>query len=321
MSPHKISDNHRHLMLSRFMMGNGVSIINMPFSGGQPKDGAELAPEMVEKAGLVDDLEHLGYDVKLIQNPEFKSRPSKEGPNQALMKNPLYVSNVTRQVRDAVQRELEQQRVVVNIGGDHSLAIGTVEGVQAVYDDACVLWIDAHADINTPESSPSKNLHGCPLSFSLGYAEPLPEEFAWTKRVIEERRLAFIGLRDLDPMERAFLRERNIAAYTMHHVDKYGIGRVVEMAMEHINPGKRRPVHLSFDVDACDPIVAPATGTRVPGGLTFREAMYICERVAESGTLVAVDVMEPLLGNEEEAKTTVDLARSIVRTSLGQTLL
>lgn len=305
------------------MEGNAVSIINMPFSGGQPKDGAELAPEMIEAAGLPEDLERLGYSVNVVQNPKFKSRPLKEGPNQALMKNPLYVSNVTRQVRNIVQQELEKQRIAVNIGGDHSLAIGTVEGVQAVYDDACVLWIDAHADINTPDSSPSKNLHGCPLSFSLGYAEPLPEEFAWTRRVIEERRLAFIGLRDLDPMERAFLRERSITAYTMHDVDKYGIARVVEMALEHINPGRRRPIHLSFDVDACDPIVAPATGTRVPGGLTFREAMYICESVAETGSLVAVDVMEvnPLLGNKEEAKTTVDLARSIVRTCLGQTLL
>ncbi|EPX72602.1 arginase Car3 [Schizosaccharomyces octosporus yFS286] len=314
---------HRLSMLNKFIQTNQVSIINLPFSGGQPKKGTEDAPELIEKAGIQSDLENLGYSVRYIQNPSFKTPPQIEGPSKDIIKNPQYVSDVCRQVRDTVKQELSQQRLVVNVGGDHSLGMGTIEGVQSVYDDACVLWIDAHADINTPESSPSKNLHGCPLAFSLGYVDPVPPEFAWTKRVIDEKRLAFIGLRDLDPQERAFLREHNIAAFTMHHVDKYGISKVIEMALEHINPGNRHPVHLSFDVDSCDPAVAPSTGTRVPGGLTFREAMYLCEATAETSTLVAIDVMEvnPRLGNEEDSEATVNLARSIIRTSLGQTLL
>jgi arginase len=132
------------------------------------------------------------------------------------------------------------------------------------------------------------------VSFVTGVMEPI-EVFSWVEKCLSFDRLAYIGLRDVDAGEKKILRDNNVACYSMHHVDKYGIGKVVEMALEKINPGLQKPIHLSFDVDAMDPSIAPSTGTPVRGGLSWRESMYICEAVAETGCLVAMDIMVWLL--------------------------
>jgi arginase len=133
----------------------------------------------------------------------------------------------------------------------------------------------------------------CPVSFVTGVAKSV-SAFDWVPTCLPFNRLAYIGLRDVDPGEKEILRRNNVAAYSMYHVDKYGIGKVVEMALDRINPGARRPLHLSFDVDAMDPTIAPSTGTPVRGGLSWRESMFICEAVAETGCLVAMDLMVTL---------------------------
>jgi len=152
------------------------------------------------------------------------------------------------------------------------------------------------------------HLHGMPVSFLMGLGSKIPE-FSWIKPLLTPDRIVYIGLRDVDPGEKRILREHNIKGFSMHEVDKYGIGKVVQMALDHVNPGRHRPIHLSFDVDALDPSVAPSTGTpvsivfknhpiailtigyQVRGGLTFREGHYICEEIAETGLLVALDLM------------------------------
>lgn len=150
------------------------------------------------------------------------------------------------------------------------------------------------------------NIHGMPVSFLLGIGEKIPE-FFWVKPLLKPQRLVYIGLRDVDVGEKRILRENNIKAFSMHEVDKYGIGKVVEMALDHVNPNRDLPIHLSFDVDALDPSVAPSTGTpvrhflsvsfeiliasQVRGGLSFREGHYICEAISETGLLVALDLM------------------------------
>jgi arginase len=135
--------------------------------------------------------------------------------------------------------------------------------------------------------------------------------------------LAYIGLRDVDQGEKTILREHNIAAFSMHEIDRYGIGSVVEMALDRVNPDRSKPIHLSFDVDALDPSVAPSTGTPVRGGLTFREGHYICERLYETGLLVAIDLMEvnPSLRDAADVQQTVAVGCSLVRAALGETLL
>jgi arginase len=134
--------------------------------------------------------------------------------------------------------------------------------IPRAYPDACVIWIDAHADINTPETTESGNIHGMPVSFLLGIAGDIPE-FSWVKPVLKPNRLVYIGLRDLDSGEKRILKQHGIKAFSMHEVDKWGIGKVVEMALDAVNPNRDLPIHLSFDVDALDPSVAPSTGTPV----------------------------------------------------------
>lgn len=199
---------------------------------------------------------------------------------------------------------------------------------------ACVIWIDAHADINTPSTTDSGNIHGMPVAFLLGIAGSVPE-FNWVKPVLKANKLVYIGLRDVDAGEKRILKENGIKAFSMHEVDRYGIGKVVEMALDAVNPNRDLPIHLSFDVDALDPSVAPSTGTPVRGGLTFREGHYICEAIHETGLLVAFDLMvqsylpcdhhyliglqevNPSLADEESVKQTVAVGCSLVRSALG----
>ena len=162
-----------------------------------------------------------------------------------------------------------------------------------------------------------------PVSFLTGLAKEDREDvFGWIKpeHMLSTKKLVYIGLRDIDSGERKILRENGIKAFSMHEVDKYGIGRVVEMALDHVNPGRKLPIHLSFDVDALDPSVAPSTGTPVRGGLTFREGHYICEAVYETGCLVALDIMEvnPSLADKASAEQTVAVGCSLARSALGE---
>jgi len=161
-----------------------------------------------------------------------------------------------------------------------------------------------------------------PVSFLLGLGNKVPE-FSWVKPLLKPENLVYIGLRDVDAGEKALLRDNKIKAFSMHEVDRYGIGRVVEMALDHVNPNRDRPIHLSFDVDALDPTVAPSTGTPVRGGLTFREGHFICEAIYETGLLVALDLMEvnPSLEDEASVKQTVAVGCSLLRSGLGETLL
>jgi len=140
--------------------------------------------------------------------------------------------------------------------------MGTISGTLNSYPEACVIWIDAHADLNSIETTETGNIHGMPVSFLLGIGSKV-EEFSWVKPLLKTNKLVYIGLRDVDAGEKKLLKENNIKAFSMHEVDRYGIGKVVEMALDHVNPNRDLPIHLSFDVDALDPTVAPSTGTPV----------------------------------------------------------
>jgi len=163
-----------------------------------------------------------------------------------------------------------------------------------------------------------------PVSFLLGLEKQEESSpFTWVKPALKTNKIVYIGLRDVDAGEKRILKETGIKAFSMHEVDKYGIGKVVEMALDHVNPDRKLPIHLSFDVDALDPSVAPSTGTPVRGGLTFREGHYICEALYETGLLVAVDLMEvnPTLADQVSAEQTVKVGCSLIRSALGETLL
>lgn len=299
-----------------------AAIVGCPFSGGQAKVGVDKGPIHLVEEGLIQQLSALGWNVQFDGHHQFEEISAADDPPRGKLKNPRFVARVCESVAQVVAGHAKNGKLPVVLGGDHSLAMGTIGGSLEAHPDACVIWIDAHADINTPETTDSGNIHGMPVAFLLGIAGAVPE-FTWVKPVLKPNRIVYIGLRDVDPGEKRILRENGIKAFSMHEIDKYGIGRVVDMALDAVNPNRDLPIHLSFDVDALDPSVAPSTGTPVRGGLTFREGHYICEAIHETGLLVALDLMEvnPSLSDEESVKQTVAVGCSLVRAALGETLL
>jgi len=274
------------------------------------------------EAGLVSQLENLGWKVSFDGHHQFEAIDTANDPPIGILKNPRFVSRISKFVANVVGGHIANGELPVTLGGDHSLAMGTISGTLSKHPDACVIWIDAHADINTVESTESGNIHGMPVSFLMGLGQKV-EEFSWVQSILKPKNLVYIGLRDVDAGEKKILRENNIKAFSMHEVDKYGIGKVVDMALDHVNPDRNKPIHLSFDVDALDPSVAPSTGTPVRGGLTFREGHYICEAIYETGLLVALDLMEvnPSLADAVSVTQTVAVGCSLLRSALGETLL
>jgi len=299
-----------------------LALVGCPFSGGQPKAGVDEGPIRLVEAGLVNQLKELGWDVKFDGHHQFEEHNNLDDPPIGILKNPRTVSRVTKAVANVVGEHAKSGVLPVTLGGDHSLALGTISGTLEAFPNACIVWVDAHTDINTIETTESGNIHGMPLSFLLGLGSK-EKEFDWVKPDLKPERLVYIGLRDVDAGEKKLLRDNNIKAFSMHEVDRYGIGKVVEMALDHVNPNRDSPIHLSFDVDALDPSVAPSTGTPVRGGLTFREGHYICEAIYETGLLVALDLMEvnPSLAEVGDVERTVAVGCSLVRAALGETLL
>ncbi|KAF2477853.1 Ureohydrolase [Lindgomyces ingoldianus] len=307
-----------------------LGIVAVGFSGGQPKPGVDAAPMALIEAGLIQQLEEdLEFDVAFDdQVHSYAEIVPAEDPPYRNMKRPKFVSAVTKEVSNQVYNHSKNGKLVLTLGGDHSIAIGTISGTaRAIRErlgrDLAVIWVDAHADINTPETSESGNIHGMPVAFLTGLATEEKEEmFGWLKEHhrISTKKLVYIGLRDIDKGEKKILKEHGIKAFSMHDIDRHGIGKVMDMVLGWI--GSDTPIHLSFDVDALDPMWAPSTGTPVRGGLTLREGDFIAECVAETGSLVALDLVEvnPSL-DEQGASDTVRAGCSIVRCALGDTLL
>lgn len=307
-----------------------MGLVAVGFSGGQPKAGVDAGPKALLEAGLIQQLEedlefNVSYDDQVHAYSELlpESDPDYRG-----MKRPKFASAVTKQVSEQVYSHAKSGKLVVTLGGDHSIAIGTISATarairERLNRELAVIWVDAHADINTPETSDSGNIHGMPVAFLTGLAtEEREDVFGWLKEHhrLSTKKLVYIGLRDIDKGEKKILREHGIKAFSMHDVDRHGIGKIMDMALGWI--GSDTPIHLSFDIDALDPIFAPSTGTAVRGGLTLREGDFICECVAETGSLVALDLVEvnPSL-DEHGANDTIRAGLSLVRCALGDTLL
>jgi arginase len=308
-----------------------LGVVAVGFSGGQCKPGVDAAPTALVSAGLLDQLrDDLGYTLHgdTTVNNYNELQPASDEPHRG-MKNPRAVSKVTDILSKQVYEQAKQGRFVLTLGGDHSIAIGTIAGTaKAIRErlngrEMAVIWVDAHADINTPETSDSGNVHGMPVAFLTGLARSDHKDiFSWLQQdqLISVTKLVYIGLRDVDRGEKLLLRQHGIKAFSMHDIDRHGIGRVMEMALGHI--GSDTPIHLSFDVDALDPQWAPSTGTPVRGGLTLREGDYIAECVHETGQLVAMDLVEVNPSLEVAgASETVRAGVSLVRCALGDTLL
>jgi arginase len=221
-------------------------------------------------------------------------------------------------VAELVARSLDEGFAPLVLGGDHSVALGTLGGLAQRYGAGGVLWIDAHGDLNRPETSPSGNVHGMPLAAALGLAGPEFESASWPLPAVDAGRVALVGVRRLDRGEVELLRQLKAQVYTMSEIDKVGIERAVRQSLAHVaGPGF---VHVSLDMDALDPDIAPGVGTPVRGGLSYREAHLALELVAESGLSTSLEVVEvnPILDRENE---TAKLAVELVASALGERIL
>ncbi|CDO95237.1 unnamed protein product [Kluyveromyces dobzhanskii CBS 2104] len=311
-----------------FFENKKAGLILAPFSGGQPKSGVENGPKYLMKQGLRADIEALGWETSVeepLQGRDFETGKNDETDVYGIMKRPKLVGDATQLIYESVKKVANENKMPVTLGGDHSIAIGTVSGVLDKYPNAGLLWIDAHADINTCASTESGNIHGCPVSFLMGLnGESTPPPLQWVPKCLDPKKIAYIGLRDIDAGEKKILKENGIASFSMYHVDRYGINKVIEMALEAVSPNGDEPIMVSYDVDAIDPLYVPATGTPVRGGLTLREGLFLVERVAETGRLVALDVVEcnpELAAHDGHVVDTITTGCAIARCALGETLL
>ena len=297
--------------------GKQVAIIGAALDLGAGRRGVDMGPSAIRYAGLHDRLNGIGYDVLDWGDVETAVLEATEETDESARYLPEIKAACGRVAR-LVELALEQGSLPLVLGGDHSVALGTLGGLARASGVGGVLWIDAHSDLNTPESSPSGNVHGMPLAAAIGLMDERFESDAWTLPAVEPSRVALVGLRSVDSQERDRIRELGIKAYTMSDIDRIGIERAIRESLTQIaGPGF---VHVSLDMDALDPEVAPGVGTPVRGGLSYREAHLALELVAESGLAGSLEVVEvnPILDREN---TTAALAVELVASALGKTIL
>ncbi|CAN9508836.1 unnamed protein product [Ophioblennius macclurei] len=300
-----------------------VGIIGAPFSKGQPRGGVERGPDLIRATGLLRLLHEQGCAVKDYGNLRLEDGVADEEPLGGL-KSVRAVGSANRRLSDAVQAVKKNGHTSVMLGGDHSLAIGSIHGHTAAVGPLSVVWVDAHADLNTPLTTFTGNFHGQPMSFLLHelrrYIPRLPN-FSWLKPCLAARDLVYIGLRDVDAAENHILKLLGVKVFSMTEVDQLGVARVMEETCDYLCTRVKKPIHLSYDIDAIDPSVTPATGTPVVGGLTYREGVYIGEYLHQTGRLSGVDLVEvnPLRGRtEEEVRSTADTAVSVLLSCFGR---
>jgi len=298
-----------------------VGIIGGGYKGGQPISGVEGGPKAIRDAGLLPAIWKLGWEVEDFGDLEFQTIENDPTADNGV-KHPRQVGSACEKIFDTVYKHAVEGKLMLTLGGDHSLAIGTIAAACKAWKDTVVVWVDAHGDINTPATSPSGNIHGMPVAFLMGLVKGEVPGFEWLHPCLTPDRIVYIGLRDVDFGEKKILREQGIKVFSMTEVDKFGIGKVMEMALDHVNPKRDKPIHLSYDVDGIDPQVIPSTGTRVRGGLSYREARHICEAVSETGRLVSLDIVEvnPAIGTPKDVEETASVAVDLVKSALGRKL-
>ncbi|CAL8107087.1 unnamed protein product [Calicophoron daubneyi] len=308
-----------------------VRVFGIPVSKGQPKDGTQHGPEMIRRSRLSPLLGRIGVCLEDIGNLQLNEFDEPDGERILGMCNPENFINNTAKIAQVVEEILSDpgysahsghKPPLVLVGGDHSMAAGSIMGHHQAEPNTCVIWVDAHADINTPMTSPSGHTHGMPVAFLM---KELQDEIPWMSEMkiirpcLRASDIVYIGLRDLDPHEVYDLRKNGIVHFTMLDIDRMGIETVIRRAFDAVNPRLDRPIHLSFDIDAMDPSLAPSTGTPVPGGLTLREGLRICEEIYSTGKLSVMELVElnPLIGTPSEVETTLSTAVELLRACLG----
>ena len=298
-------------------MEKPVMIIGVPLDLGSGRRGVDMGPSAIRYAGLDSRISALGYEYADLGNVGTAVPEAIDAGDEHARFLPQ-IKETCRHIAELVANAARGGSIPVVLGGDHSVALGTLGGLRDVHGPGGALWIDAHGDLNSPETSPSGNVHGMVLAAALGLAGDRFSEDGWGLPALAPGRVALIGVRALDDGERELLKELDARVFTMSDVDRLGVEAAVREALEHVaGPGF---VHVSLDMDAVDPDVAPGVGTPVRGGLSYREAHLLLELVAESGLASSLDVVEvnPILDRENE---TGRLAVELVASGLGARIL
>src|SRR3984957_15002132 len=304
------------------MRQSSIAIIGAPLDLGQGRRGVDMGPSAMRVANLNKRLASLGYEVEDLGNVQVEQQESlPEGPRHA--KFLPQISAVCERLGDMVTQASMDGKAPLVIGGDHSVAIGTVAGLARFMrkkrQKLGMIWIDAHADMNTPQSSPSGNIHGMPLACCIGMGpQELTHLFGYSPKVAS-RNVALVGVRNVDQLEAPHVRNSGVRAFTMRHIDERGLHAVIDEAIEIASNGTAG-FHLSLDMDYLDPSEAPGVGTPVRGGGTYREAHLAMEMICDSGKMLAMEVVEvnPVI---DEVNRTADLAVELVMSALGKGIL
>jgi arginase len=306
----------------KYIQEKTVNIIGFPMDLGADRRGVDMGPSALRIAGIQEKLTALGYKVKDAGDIkiEIKERQEIVYPKLKYIDEILKTSRI---LAERVEKVLELNEFPLCIGGDHSMALGTIAGISAYCSkknlEMGVIWIDAHADMNTDETSPSGNIHGMPLAASLGIGDEMLTEFYGFCPKIKPENCVLIGIRSIDELERKNIRELNVPVFTMSDIDKMGIHRIISKVLKQFRE-KVDHIHVSFDLDSVDPSVAPGVGTPVQGGLSYREAHLLMESIAECGCMSSLEITEvnPILDNKNQSAL---FAADLIASSMGQRIL
>lgn len=300
-----------------------IGIIGVPFSKGQRRSGVHLGPQAIRDGNLIQEIQDFNQNVDI---KDYGDVPEVDVElNNAVPKNMHNYRTVMGTMRNLSQRVTEimnDKRFCITLGGDHTVGIGSVDGHLNVNPNLALFWVDAHMDINTNETSNSGSMHGMPVALLAkelrNYWANLPG-IEWAKPRLSVSNIVYIGLRAVDPLERVIAKQFNMHCYGMREVDKYGLPKIMEMAMNDVDPQGNRGYHISFDIDSLDRNEAPSTGIPLPGGLTTREGIYIIEELHNTSRLEAMDLVEvnPAIGSLTDVKKTVDAAVHLLKAACG----
>jgi arginase len=300
------------------MAGKQVSIIGVPLDLGAGHRGVDMGPSAIRIAGLQARLRKQGHDVVDFGDVACAVPETRE-PRDPKLRFLREIVESLESLADAVASVVRDDRFPVVLGGDHSIAMGTMGGLARVHPRQGLIYFDAHGDYNTPTSSPSGNIHGMPVSGILGVGDERLCNLAGVNPKAIDTNTVLIGLRDVDPAEAALLRASKVKCYTLRDIDEVGMGTVVREAIAIASDGVEH-VHCSFDLDVIDPQWAPGTGTPVQGGITLREAHLAMEIVHDSGVVTSFEVaeMNPIIDNHNQ---TAELAVKIIASALGKSIV
>ncbi|MBT2687662.1 arginase [Bacillus sp. ISL-47] len=296
-----------------------LSIIGMPMDLGQMRRGVDMGPSAIRYAGVNERLKSLFEEIH-DQGDIAIGRPEVQVDPESNLRNLDLIAEKTEKLSEEVDKAIEAGSFPLVLGGDHSIAIGTLAGVSKHYKNLGVIWYDAHGDLNTAETSPSGNIHGMPLAVSLGIGHSLLTNVGGYGPKVKPENIVIIGARSLDEGERELIKEKGIKVYTMHEIDRLGMTKVMEESITYLKERNTDGVHLSLDLDGLDPHDAPGVGTPVIGGISYRESHLAMEMLAEAQIITSAEFVEvnPILDDKNKTAT---VAVALMGSLFGEKLL